>query len=193
MHSELPGVLNFWQRTRIDHLELKKLHWLRQNIHAVTQPLFDGALVAKSTESPWQTPYFEAETTAYEWIDGQGVGPKFFGHLTEEGRVIGFVMENVDDARSADADDLEACQGALAKLHSLGIKHGDINRYNFLVRDGKAVLVDFETAQRCGDEGELKAEYERLELSLSDPSRRRCVSPFEDAGPFTAVSESYTH
>ncbi|KAH8729993.1 hypothetical protein BGZ61DRAFT_569940, partial [Ilyonectria robusta] len=67
-----------------------------------------------------------AETTAYEWIDGKGVRPKFLGHLTEAGRVIGFVMEYIDDARSAQTGDLAACQAVLAKLHSQGIKHGDM-------------------------------------------------------------------
>ena len=43
---------------------------------------------------------------------------------------------------------------------------------NFLVRGGEAVLVDFETAQRCSEKQELEAEYERLKHSLSDPSRR---------------------
>ncbi|KAK6072523.1 hypothetical protein SCUP515_07354 [Seiridium cupressi] len=170
--SDLPGISNTWHHTRIDHLELKKLDRLRQNIHVVTHPLFDQALLVKFAEFPWQMPFFEAETTAYEWIDGQGVGPKFLGHLTEAGRVIGSVVEYIDGARTADIGDLAACRGALTKLHSLGIKHGDINKYNFLVREGKAVLVDSETAQRCIEKGELEAEYELLERSLGDSSRR---------------------
>ena len=117
-------------------------------------------------------PFFEAETTAYQWIDGQGVSPNFLGHLTEDGRVIGFVMEYIDDARSADIGDLAACQDVLARLHSLGIKHGDINKYNFLVRGERAVLVDFETAKRCEEQKALEAEYEHLEHSLSDSSYR---------------------
>ena len=171
-HSDLPGVSNTWHRTHIDHLELKKLNRIRQNIHVVTHPLFDRPVLVKFAVFPWQMPYFEAETTAYEWVDGRGVGPKFLGHLTEGGRVFGFVTEYIDDARTAEAGDLAVCQNALAKLHSLGIKHGDINRFNFLVREGEAVLVDFETARRCAEKRELEAEYERLEQSLRDSSRR---------------------
>lgn len=170
--NDLPEISNAWHHTRIDHLELKKLHRLRQNIHVVTHPLFDRAVLVKFAEFPWQIPFFESETTAYEWIDGQGVGPKFLGHLTEDGRVFGLVMEYIDDARPADIGDLATCQGVLAKLHSLGIKHGDINKYNFLVRDGEAVLIDFETAQRCCETKELEGEYAHLEHSLSDSSRR---------------------
>ncbi|KAI0490601.1 hypothetical protein F4859DRAFT_13847 [Xylaria cf. heliscus] len=170
--SNLPGVENIWHHTQIGHLELKKLDRIRQNIHVVTHPLFDSPVIAKCTEFPWQTPYFEAETTAYEWIGGQGIGPEFLGHIIEDGRCIGFVIENVAGARTAEPADLSACQSALAKLHSLGIIHGDINKYNFLVRDGKAVLVDFETARRCSEKEELESEFQRLEHSLRDPSRR---------------------
>ena len=85
--SDLPGISDTWHHRRIDHLELRKLDRLRQNIHVVTHPLFDRALVVKFAEFPWQMPFFEAETTAYEWIDGQGVGPKFLSHLTEAGRL----------------------------------------------------------------------------------------------------------
>ncbi|KAF2972704.1 hypothetical protein GQX73_g1006 [Xylaria multiplex] len=168
----LPGVESTWHPTRIDHLELKKLDRLRQNIHLVTHPLFNRPVIVKFAEFPWQIPYYEAETTAYEWIDGAGVSPKFLGHLTEAGRVIGFILENIDGARTAGPEDLKACQAALTRLHSLDIKHGDINKHNFLVRDGKAVLVDFETARKSGDRGELEAEYLRLEESLRDPSYR---------------------
>ncbi|GAB0132885.1 hypothetical protein EsDP_00001306 [Epichloe bromicola] len=50
--SDLPGVSNTWHRTRIDHLELKKLHRIRQNIHVVTHPLFEQALLVKFAEFP---------------------------------------------------------------------------------------------------------------------------------------------
>ncbi|KAI0542037.1 hypothetical protein GGR58DRAFT_510393 [Xylaria digitata] len=118
--SDLPGVKNTW---RIDLLELKKLDRMRQNIHLITHPLFG---------SP-------AKTTAYEWINGQGIGPTFLGHIMEAGRRIGFVVEHVDGARTPGPIDLSTCQSALAKLHSLGIIHGDINKHNFLIRHGKAV------------------------------------------------------
>ncbi|KKP01150.1 hypothetical protein THAR02_06748 [Trichoderma harzianum] len=54
----------------------------------------------------------------------------------------------------------------------LSIKHGDINKYNFLIREGKAMLVDFEASQRCNEKQELEAEYEQFEASLSDTSTR---------------------
>ncbi|KAI0401774.1 hypothetical protein F4802DRAFT_609200 [Xylaria palmicola] len=159
-HSDLPGIRNTWYDRRVDHLELKKLDRVRQNIHHVTCPAFDSPVL----------------------IEGKGIGTKFLGHLTEAGRVFGFVMENLDGARTAEPQDLTACQRILAKLHALGIKHGDINKHNFLIRNGEAVLVDFETAQKCSEKAELESEYRQLELSLRDPSRRVAI-PQKVAGP----------
>ncbi|KAI0879221.1 hypothetical protein GGS24DRAFT_486698 [Hypoxylon argillaceum] len=94
----------------------------------------------------WRMPFFEVETTAYEWIMGKGIGPRFLSHSTETGRVFGFVIENVDGARTAEPQDLAACQRILAKLHALEIKHGNINKHNFLIKNGEAVLMDIEMA-----------------------------------------------
>lgn len=68
--------------------------------------------------------------------------------------------------------DLATCQNILAKLHALGIKHGDINKHNFLVNNENVVLVDFESVQKCSVKEELESEYRYLEQSLKDPSRR---------------------
>jgi len=174
--DDLPGVQTIWHATCIDHLELRKLERFRQNIHIVSYPLFDRPVVAKFTEFPWQTPYLEAETAAYQWIEGSDIAPRFLGHLTEEGRVIGFVLEYIGNARTAGPEDLAACQSVLKKLHSLGIRHGDINKHNFLVQHGgKVVLLDFEAAKKDASIDELEAEYQQLTKSLQDPSLRGAV------------------
>jgi Lipopolysaccharide kinase (Kdo/WaaP) family len=174
---ELNGITDTWHPTTIDFLELKKLDRLRQNVQRVSHPLFDTPVIFKFAEFDWQMSYFKAETAAYKWIEGTGIGPAFLGHVTEAGRVIGWVMEDLAPAQTAEPDDLEACQRVLRQLHALGIKHGDINRFNFLVRGDKARLVDFEVAEECNDVKELEEEYERLSESLNDPSFRGGVGP----------------
>lgn len=143
----------------------------------MSHPLFDAPVIFKFAEFPWQMAYFEAETTPYEWIRGEGVGPEFLGHVTEAGRVMGWVMEDLGDARTAEPGDLAACREVLGRLHAMGIKHGDINRFNFIVRGDKALLVDFEAAKRCSGARELEDEYRLLEQSLNDPSYRGGVRP----------------
>jgi hypothetical protein len=89
----------------------------------------------------------ETETIAYECIRDRGIGPRFLGHLTEgkDRRMVGFVAEWVQDARPTGPGDLESCRKAFGRLHELGIKLGDTNKHNFLVREGHdVVLVDFE-------------------------------------------------
>ncbi|KAM5354003.1 hypothetical protein ACJ41O_000653 [Fusarium nematophilum] len=182
--SSLPGIGNIWHGTMIDHLELHQVERVRQTLHRVTHPSFDRPVLAKFAQFPWEIPYFAAETTSYEWIHGRGIGPAFLGHIHENGRVIGFLLEEVPGARTAEPGDLAACQRSLQKLHELGILHGDINKHNFLIRGdggGEAVLIDFETAQKCTDQSLLDAEYTHIEESLADTSGRGGVGLASDS------------
>jgi predicted Ser/Thr protein kinase len=47
-------------------------------------------------------------------------------------------------------------------LHSLGIKHGDINKHSFLVHDRKATLIDFDGAKKPSNQEELIEELNQL-------------------------------
>ncbi|KAF2670739.1 hypothetical protein BT63DRAFT_468530 [Microthyrium microscopicum] len=157
--------------------KLTNLKRLRQNIHKVSHPSFSQPILVKFAEFSWQIPQVECETTAYQWIDGSGIGPKFLGHVTEAGRTIGFVTEFVEDARTATLQDLEQCQGILTKLHAMDLKHGDINKHNFLIYPEGVLLVDFETTRSCNKQEELEEEYRKLEASLGDLSHRGGVGP----------------
>ncbi|KAI0197062.1 hypothetical protein EV127DRAFT_458310 [Xylaria flabelliformis] len=168
-NEPLAGVDNAWHPTRIDHLELQEIDHSRPHVRLVTHPLFKHPVIAKFAEFPWQIPDYVAETAAYEWLKGTGVGPKLLGHITEAGRVIGIILENVGDTRPAEPKDLKACRAALTKLHALGIKHGNIHKNNFLVRGKKVVLVDFKGAARCVDKDELEAEYRLVRAAVCDP------------------------
>lgn len=97
---------------------------------------------------------------------------RFLGYLTEDGRVIGFVMERIFNARHAGPEDLESCHQTLSQLHRLGVLHGDTNRFNFLIRGSRAILIDFDRARKCGDQDALLKEFENLPGRLQDPSMR---------------------
>ena len=84
--------------------------------------------------------------------------------------MIGFLIERIADARYSGPEDLILCQDVVARLHSLGIRHGDLNRHNFLISSGRATLIDFDTARRCDSEDELKTEFESLPERLADTS-----------------------
>jgi hypothetical protein len=174
---QFPGIKNLWHPVKLNELDFTRQDRLRQRVHVSTHPeVNDGKpVLIKLAVWPWEIPSVEAETTIYQRIADSGVGPKFFGHLNEgkDGRVIGFVTEWFEGARAAGPGDIDDCKKALCRLHELGIKHGDINKHNFLVRDGhEVVLVDFETATRDCSPMELEVEMSALKNSLEDKSFR---------------------
>lgn len=170
--TQFPGVQNIWHETSVEYTDLSVCQKLRTGIYEVKCSLFDDAVVAKFARFPWEIQYMENETTAYQWIAGHDIGPRFLGHLTENGRVIGFLLERIRDARHAAAEDFGICEEVLSRLNGLGIRHRDINRFNFLVHDSKATLIDFDTAQRCDDRDLLLQERQGLTTRLQDSSSR---------------------
>lgn len=170
--AELPGVTNLWHKLRIDHLELHMERKLRSNVYEATCPRFNSTVVVKFARFAWEIPQLDAETSAYQWIENHQIGPKFLGHISEEGRIIGFVIEQINDGRHATPEDLSLCQLTLRRLHSLGIKHGDINKHNFLIHHGKATLIDFDSSIRDSDAKTLDDEFWMLQEELHDTSGR---------------------
>lgn len=126
--------------------------------------------MVKFARFAWEIPALDHECRAYQWIEGQDIGPRFLGFLTEEGRTIGFIIERIADARHATPADLRLCQEALSKFHNLGILHGDVNKHNFLVKDGRAILIDFECARVSEDRPALREETNCLSDKLGDTS-----------------------
>ncbi|PVH68584.1 hypothetical protein DL98DRAFT_522668 [Cadophora sp. DSE1049] len=181
---QLPGVENLWHSVKLNELDFTRQERVRQRVYASTHPHVNGGkpVLVKLAVWPGEICDIEAETTAYQWISESGVsiGPKFLGHLTEgkDGRVVGFVAEWVEGVRAAGPGDVDACKRALGLLHGLGIKLGDINKHNFLLRDGHdVVLVDFEMAKRGCSASELEDEMGHLESSLADTSFRGGIEP----------------
>ena len=48
--------------------------------------------------------------------------PEFLGHLTENGRIIGFLLEKVD-GEAACIDDLTKCESLVRRMHGLRFIH----------------------------------------------------------------------
>lgn len=114
----------------------------------------------------------ESRTTAYQLISGHNTGPRFLGHLIENGRVIGLLLERISDARHADTQDIEMCGEVLSRLHDLGVRHGETNGFNFLIQNSKGTLIDFDTAQKFDDRELLQQELENLTICFKDSSGR---------------------
>lgn len=131
---------------------------------------YSGSVIVKFARFSWEVPILEAETRAYQRIQGHGIGPTFLGHITEHGRAIGFIMTKVV-GRHAVLEDLASCRKALQRLHGLGLQHGDVNRHNFLVSGDTARLIDFDHVSQA-TEDDLQKELQSLENCLADESGR---------------------
>lgn len=177
-NDALAEVSFTWHHRRIDILALPQLRRFKSGVF---ETRYEGRpAVAKMACFEWQIPNLTRETWAYHVLDhdsdGTPLAPPFLGHLTEHGRVMGFLMGKVE-GRAACLDDLARCEALVKRLHSLGglgLVHGDVNRYNFVVEekpDGRIWLVDFEHAQDY-EEQAGQAEIQSLPFELTETTGR---------------------
>ncbi|KAJ8070519.1 hypothetical protein OCU04_000893 [Sclerotinia nivalis] len=166
---DFPSIKPAWHTKSYDYLSFKLQLRAGPSVYIASSPQFEKPIIAKFARFGWEIDYFINETKAYSWIDGHNIGPKFLGYLTEEGRVIGFLMENVE-GRHATISDLPACKAVLTRLHDLGILHNGLQRHKFLISEAGAVLLDFDTAQRSEDSEAMQKEMWELEDQLLNES-----------------------
>ncbi|KAG6873359.1 hypothetical protein C0995_016468 [Termitomyces sp. Mi166 len=167
-NAKLVGVENQWHPDVVDFLDLAPRSEI--NAGALEVQLPSGIAIAKYARFEYEVARIAHETSIYSAIAGCSVGPAFLGHVAEHGRIMGFLIEKLE-GRHAGIDDLEACQCAVKHLHSLGIVHRDVNRYNFIISPtGKATLIDFECAALKGSQEEMDLEYSSLPAYLQDES-----------------------
>ena len=161
----LKGVSDVWHPVTIDLRDVEPVKYLR---HRVWQVRYRGLLcIAKIARFEFEVPWLERETVVYGIIDGQDIGPPVVGHLMEEGRVMGLLIEYIPNTRPARPADLETCATLLRKLHNLNILHTDINIYNFLINEnGDGLLCDFEDCRLNVGRAELEQEEQALITSL---------------------------
>jgi hypothetical protein len=165
--EHLAGVEETWHETNIDYLQLEILpiETGTKRVNLVSHPSLDtpGHLaIMKIASFENGIARIEQETRVYKALQGTDAAPKFLGHVTEKGRVIGFLLEYLDGARRISSDDgfydlaLSRCESALEKLHRQGVAHKDAHLGNcFIRKTGEAVWLDFEKAEIVGKGGAL--------------------------------------
>jgi serine/threonine protein kinase len=159
--KSLKGVNECWHHEYIDLRDLEPVKYLRQRVWQVRHR---GVLcIAKIARFEFELPWVERETLVYRIIDGKSIGPRFLGHLTEEGRVMGLLLEYIPDTRPAQPADLATCSTVLRKLHNLHVLHTDTNIYNFLIdENGVGLICDFEGCKLDVDCTALQLEEQDL-------------------------------
>ena len=174
----LPEIETVWHPDKVDVLSLRQIKRHRSNVHEVLYGEIPA--ISKIAAFDWQIPQLERETWAYSVLDQHQrpvsgeptISPRVLGHLTERGRVMGILLERLD-GDFASADDLPECSNALRRLHEIGMTHGDVNRYNFIVdrRSRHVSMVDFEHAAAL-DEETAKTELQSLASMLEEGTGR---------------------
>lgn len=168
----LDQVESSWHQRSVDVLSLKRLRYHKQRVHEVQ---FEGqAAISKIAILQWWMPQLEHETRVYEAITANQsleqppIAPGFLGHVTEQGRNTGFLLEKID-GQYATVANFPECEAALRRLHSMGFVHGDANRYNFIVErsSGNVRIIDFEHAEPY-EETKAQLELEELKAQLDE-------------------------
>ncbi|OBT64205.1 hypothetical protein VE03_06830 [Pseudogymnoascus sp. 23342-1-I1] len=158
---------------RFDVVELERRGRISERVARV---VVEGVVcVAKIARFRHELEALEREVRVYGALRDRGFGlaPGFVGYVyeEEEERVIGFLMEELQ-GRHPGVGDLRACGEAVEKLHGVGVVHGDLNRYNIIIRGNVAKLIDFEvvTFLEDGHHVEAKDELRKLAEELLDTS-----------------------
>ena len=174
----LAGVKCEWHQTKVDCLKLERIKQLTASaLEAISHSILPitlpspATVIAKIARFEWGVPRIEQETRAYQLLEGSGLAPRFLGHVYENGRIMGFLLEKLV-GRSASIQDLSVCESALRKLHELGFFHADVNRYNFLITEEGVKLLDFERLEENASPESMWKELESLRAELVDEPGR---------------------
>lgn len=179
-YQKLAAVDNIWHRVQVNVLDLERTKQLTgATFEAICKTEIPGTLsptttvIAKIARFEWEIPRIQRETRAYQILhrENAAFAPRFLGQLYEEDRVIGFMLEKLV-GRTASIGDLEGCQAVLRKFHILGLLHGDVNRYNFLITEEEIKLIDFERFSENVSAEAQAEELSSLEAELEDTSGR---------------------
>ncbi|KAM3441839.1 hypothetical protein NHJ13734_002670 [Beauveria thailandica] len=176
-YEPLKAVTSIWHPQRIDILSLPEVRHLKSEVY---ETIYQGRrVIAKMASFNWHIGPIENETFLYSLMTQDSMAykyiPGFIGHLTENGRVMGMLLEFLE-GRAAGIEDLERCASVLSWLHRLGIVHGDVNRHNFVVNNmGHVYVIDFANAEPWTAEGARK-EMEGLREQLEETHLRGAPS-----------------
>lgn len=140
-----------WNPPSVDHLDLQLYEGGNSSGRFATyrespSDLFGCPIVVKIARFDHEIPDIQRECDVYKKILGKGIGPKFLAYVTEGGRTIGFVLRNLEGGRRPRPRDHKKCRRVLKKLHRLGVLHRDCHHGNVLVKNGRAILIDFKSA-----------------------------------------------
>ncbi|KAK2608991.1 hypothetical protein QQS21_002471 [Conoideocrella luteorostrata] len=170
-NTTFAGVKGLWSSSRVDCLSLERTFDFNfMTYECVPVGKDTPRQVAKIARFEWEIPYITHETEVYRHLEGSDIARRFLGHLFENGRPMGFLLEYVE-GQFAGIHDLDKCKAVLERFHQLGWVHGDVNRYNFIINNDRACLIDFGNSQKSDCAEKMATEMMALSDKLRDESR----------------------
>ncbi|KAH7336266.1 alpha-galactosidase A [Rhexocercosporidium sp. MPI-PUGE-AT-0058] len=176
--TPLKAVTRVWHPELVDILSLRETGRFGARVRIVEKG--GREFVAKIARFDFEIGLVENETRVYEKLaqeninhpDRAAISPDFCGHLIENGRVMGMLIEKLE-GRRANIEDISACEAAVKRLHAVGVLHGDVNRHNFVVDEQSGVvrLIDFENAKDY-DVVKAREEIDSLKQQLVEDTGR---------------------
>ena len=101
---EFKGVTTLWSHNNIDITTLPVVRQIKANCFKVRFNERWG--IAKFARFDWEIPFIQAETVMYRTLDEHnGIAPKFVGHLHENGRIVGMLLEYIEGRKPTNDQD----------------------------------------------------------------------------------------
>jgi hypothetical protein len=186
-NGEIVGLPNTWQphslppQLTVDdlpHLNVLGLEILSQFKSRVFEIRLNGQQqILKICPFAFQIKSMEKEIRAYHMLAAKRCNliPRITSYVFErsQDQVIGFTCTKFQ-GRFAELVDYTKCKRSLTELHSCGVVHGDINKYNIIITSDGPRFFDLEESVFDTEDSEdnlsslQQRELDGLERALSD-------------------------
>ncbi|OOF98072.1 hypothetical protein ASPCADRAFT_3139 [Aspergillus carbonarius ITEM 5010] len=163
-----PGLpqKRLWHPDQFDWFDLHEVERITENVSVVTTAADSRTCIAKVKVVEVQL--IEFETMIYRLFKDTGLTPTFLGHIYEADRVIGFLLEKVEENPPLRID-FEACKKALQRLHEYKLCLGDVTKDNFLVQsDGTVKLIGFAQCETCLDSSKIVQQEIKMQQEIEN-------------------------
>ncbi|GKU05060.1 alpha-galactosidase a [Fusarium langsethiae] len=133
---KIPGLEHQWHHTLVDHRDLEMGEWVYKMTfkvisHSTILPRVN--MMAKIAHSESELPFIEQESSVYQLLEGTRFALRFLGHIHENGRIIGFLLERMI-GQSVTSIDVEDWQEALREFHTItGLLLGKVDKNAFVM------------------------------------------------------------
>jgi hypothetical protein len=154
---------------RVNVLDLQIRHGFKNRVFLVQ--LDSWRRILKICPFKFELQYFTQEIKTYNMLSERGCSliPRLYAYVFErsEEQIIGFIYEELQ-GRFAGPSDYSEYKRGLQQLHSYGVIHRDLNKFNIIITTDGPRFIDLEKSILDADEKASKDEFARLQQQELD-------------------------